>query len=81
MTILPTQRQLEVLLMRANGMTNAEIAADLKIRPDSVSVILTRYCRKVGASNTTHAVAVAVAIGDIGVHQIVIPNNAQEDAA
>lgn len=72
-----TARQREVLLLAANGNTNAGIAAWLGIRPHSVAEILTAAYRRLGASDRAQAVAIALAVGELGVHQIHIPDQQQ----
>lgn len=73
MTVGLTTRQRQAFIMRANGMTNAEIAEQWGIREDSVSTMITRGTRKLGARNTVHAVAIAQAVGDIGIHEVDVP--------
>lgn len=76
-----TPREREVLILKANGNTNKQIAAWLRIRPDSVAVILTRTYRKLGAANGFQAVAIGIAVGEVGVHQIFVLDETQEKAA
>lgn len=73
-----TVRQREVLLLAANGNTNATIAAWLGIRPHSVTEILSAAYRRLGATDRAQAVAIALAVGEIGVHQIHIPDQQRE---
>jgi DNA-binding CsgD family transcriptional regulator len=68
-----TARQREVLLLAANGNTNAAIAAWLHVSPHSVAEILTAAYKRLGASDRAQAVAIALAVGELGVHQIHIP--------
>ena len=68
-----TRRQREVLTLAANGNTNKQIAAWRGITPGCVAEILTSTYRRLGASDRAQAVAVALAIGEIGVHEIHIP--------
>ncbi|MEV7034576.1 helix-turn-helix transcriptional regulator [Streptomyces sp. NPDC093272] len=75
-----TPRQREVLALAANGNTNADIARWLHIRPDVVANTLTRVYRRLGAHDRAQAVAIALAVGELGVHQIHIPDQ-QERAA
>ena len=74
-----TDRQREVLLLAAIGNTNAQIGAWLGISAHSVSEILTAAYRRLGAVDRAQAVAIALAVGEIGVHQIHIPS--QQHAA
>jgi LuxR family transcriptional regulator of spore coat protein len=76
-----TARQRQVLLLAANGNTNAAIGAWLGITPHSVAEILTAAYRRLGASDRAQAVAIALAVGELGVHQIHIPDQQQETAA
>jgi LuxR family transcriptional regulator, transcriptional regulator of spore coat protein len=75
-----TARQRQVLLLAANGNTNAQIAAWLGVTPHSVSQVLTVAYRRLGAADRAQAVAIALAVGELGVHQIHIPDR-QRDAA
>lgn len=75
-----TARQREVLLLAANGNTNAAIARWLGVKPHSVAEILTAAYRRLGARDRAQAVAIALAVGELGVHQIHVPA-AQRDAA
>lgn len=76
-----TPREREVLILKANGNTNAQIATWLRIRADSVAVILTRTYNKLGAANAPQAVAIGIAVGEIGIHEIYILDEPQEKAA
>jgi DNA-binding CsgD family transcriptional regulator len=76
-----TARQRHVLLLAANGNTNREIADWLGVTPHSVGEILTAAYRRLGARDRAQAVAIALAVGELGVHQIHIPNEQWEAAA
>lgn len=76
-----TRRQREVLLLAANGNTNNAIAAWLGITADTVNETLRRAYTTLGASDRAQAVAIALAIGELGVHQIHIPDQQREAAA
>jgi DNA-binding CsgD family transcriptional regulator len=76
-----TARQREVLLLAANGNTNAAIAAWLHVSPHSVAEILTAAYKRLGASDRAQAVAIALAVGELGIHQIHIPDQQREAAA
>jgi len=52
-------RQFEILQSLARGLTNAEIAAELGISPDSVKEYVNYLCQKLGAANRTEAVSIA----------------------
>jgi DNA-binding NarL/FixJ family response regulator len=75
-----TTRQREVLLLAANGNSNAAIATWRGVTPHSVAEILTAAYRRLGASDRAQAVAIALAVGELGVHEICIPDE-QRDAA
>lgn len=75
-----TLRQREVLLLAANGNSNAAIANWLGVTRHSVAEILTAAYRRLGASDRAQAVAVALAVGELGVHQIVVPDAQREPA-
>lgn len=74
-----TKRQREVLLLSANGNTQQQIAKWLGICKGTVTGILTNAYRTLGVSTGQQAVAVALALGEIGIHQIHIPEE-QRDA-
>jgi LuxR family transcriptional regulator, transcriptional regulator of spore coat protein len=76
-----TRRQREVLLLAANGNSNADIAAWRGVTPHSVSEILSAAYRRLGATDRAQAVAIALAVGELGVHQIHIPDQQREAAA
>jgi len=76
-----TARQREVLLLAANGNSNAEIAAWRGVTPHSVMQILAAAYRRLGARDRAQAVAIALAVGEIGVHQLHIPDQQREAAA
>ncbi|MEU9470465.1 helix-turn-helix transcriptional regulator [Streptomyces avermitilis] len=75
-----TTRQRQVLLLAANGNTNAQAATLLGITPHSVAEILTAAYRRLGAFDRAQAVAIALAVGELGVHEIHIPEQ-QRSAA
>jgi LuxR family transcriptional regulator, transcriptional regulator of spore coat protein len=76
-----TRRQREVLALAANGNTNEEIAAWLGVTAHSVAEILTAAFRRLGARHRAQAVAIALAVGELGIHQIHIPDQQPEAAA
>lgn len=76
-----TARQRQVLLLAANGNTNAQIADWLGVQPHSVAEVLTAAYRRLGAADRAQAVAIALAVGELGVHQIHIPDQQREVAA
>lgn len=75
-----TERQREVLVLLANGNTAQQAADRLGVAVSTVRTTVTRILRALNASSIAHAVAIALAIGEIGVHQITI-NDPEEHAA
>ena len=55
-----TDRQREMIGLVAKGMTSADIARLLGISADAVNQHLTLVCTKLGASNRSEAVAIAI---------------------
>lgn len=55
----PTERELEVLYWRAQGLTNARTAKRLKVSEDSAKSHLRRLFVKLGVNSAPHAVAQA----------------------
>jgi DNA-binding CsgD family transcriptional regulator len=80
MTRALTVRQREVLRLAANGNSNAEIAAWRGVTPHSVMEILSAAYRRLGAKDRAQAVAIALAVGELGVHEIHIPEQQREAA-
>lgn len=76
-----TRRQHQVLILKANGCTSAQIADTLDITKGTVDDILGRIYRTLGVHNDTQAVAVALAVAELGIHEIHIPDEQWEDAA
>jgi len=58
-----SDRELEVLRLVSAGQTNKEVAASLFLSPETVKAHLETIYRKLGASDRTHAVAVALREG------------------
>jgi DNA-binding NarL/FixJ family response regulator len=56
-------REVEVLQMIAYGSTNKEVADALSISPQTVKTYLERIFTKLGVSDRTRAVAVALKLG------------------
>jgi DNA-binding NarL/FixJ family response regulator len=56
-------REVEVLQMISNGSTNREVAGALAISPQTVKTYLERIFTKLGVSDRTRAVAVALKLG------------------
>ncbi len=63
-------RQKAVLALAAGGCTNRDIALRLGLKVRTVRHYLAEARRRLGASNTTHAVAIAVARGLIDLKSI-----------
>ena len=80
MTANLTTRQRQVLRLVANGNSNAAIATWLGITPHSVAEILTVAYRRLGAADRAQAVAIALAVGELGIHEIHIPDEQREAA-
>lgn len=74
-------REREILILKANGNTNAQIGAWLHMRPDVVAANLTRVYNKLGAANGFQAVAIGIAVGEIGIHEISVLDEPQGRAA
>ena len=60
-----TPREREVLFLLATGLNNEEVAEELGLSSETTRTHLKRAMRKLGASTRVHAVAVAVAQGEI----------------
>lgn len=58
-----SDRELEVLRLVASGLTNKEVAASLYLSAETVKAHLETIFRKLGATDRTHAVAVALREG------------------
>jgi DNA-binding NarL/FixJ family response regulator len=58
-----TQREAEVLLLVAEGMSHDEIGVTLKIGAETVRTHVQKARARLGASNRTHAVATALRLG------------------
>lgn len=76
-----TPRQRQILVLAANGNTNQHIAVWLGLTPDTVANTLTRAYRRLGAHDRAQAVAIALAVGELGVHEIVIPDQQRQEHA
>jgi DNA-binding CsgD family transcriptional regulator len=71
----PNDRQRRILVLKANGYTCPQIGKmmDPQISAHAVHSALFQVYRKYGASNDVNAVAIGIALGDIGVHEIHVP--------
>lgn len=56
-----SDRELQILRLSANGLTGAEIGRELWITPATVKSHQRRIYSKLGATDATHAVALAFA--------------------
>lgn len=73
MTAALTRRQREVLLLAANGNTAEEIGRLLWVTPNTVNTVLAAAYRALGVHDRAHAVAVALALGELGLDDIHVP--------
>lgn len=73
MSAVLTRRQREVLLLVANGNTNAHIAHWLGITAGTVNEILGNAYRALGAHDRAQAVALALRAGEFGLDDIRVP--------
>lgn len=62
-TALLPSRQRQALALAACGYTNKEIAREMAITRYTASFYLQQAREQLGATNTTHAVVVAIAVG------------------
>ena len=60
-----TPAQLQALALMAKGMRAKEAAAHLGLSPWTVKDHIHNACRRMGAKNATHAVAIALTSGQI----------------
>ena len=58
-----TSRELDVLRLLTEGLTNAEIGSRLYMSPKTASVHVTAILRKLQATNRVHAAAIAERLG------------------
>lgn len=59
----PTNREEDVLVLLANGMSAKQIAREFGINTQTVKVHLTNMREKIGAHNSPHLVALAIKVG------------------
>lgn len=76
-----TARRRQVLAMVANGHTNAQIGRALGIHERTVNRHLAEIFQVLGARERANAVAIALATGQLGAHDIQLPDQQQETAA
>ena len=60
-----TPREVEIVLLVADGLSNPEIGAKLYLTADTVKSHIKRCARKLGARNRAHVVWLAVQRGDL----------------
>jgi DNA-binding CsgD family transcriptional regulator len=72
-------RRRELMVLKANGYTNAQAAQKMGITKNTAESMIAIIIRQYGAENITHAASIAIAIGDIGIHEISVPE--MRDAA
>jgi DNA-binding NarL/FixJ family response regulator len=65
-SIPPTPRELQVLHLTADGLTNTEVAGTLDVTVHAVKFHLASIYRKLGVSNRTQAAMVYLRTGDDG---------------
>lgn len=58
LTLAPTERELEILRLVANGQTNHEIGQRLHIAEETVKTHVQHLLRRLNARNRAHAVAI-----------------------
>ncbi len=75
-----TARRRQILTLVANGHTNASIGRLLGIHPVTVNRHLADIYRLLGARDRANAVAIALAVGEIGRAQILVPDAPREAA-
>lgn len=63
MNTILTPRQVTVLRLAADGLTNAQIANRIGIGPESVKTHLHQAYKKLSAHNRAHAVTLARGLG------------------
>ncbi len=58
-----SKRELEVLILLANGMTSDEVAKELYIEPTTVNTHRRKMIKQLSARNTTHMVYLSCRMG------------------
>jgi DNA-binding NarL/FixJ family response regulator len=76
-----SKKEREVLVMKANGLTNRQIAREKNVRSDAVSAMLTKVYKRLGADNGIHAVATALKLGIITFDEVATHVIEHQDAA
>lgn len=75
-----TPRERRILVLKANGYMDQQAADKTGVSVRTVTKALERVYRKLGVHGAVHAVAVAIAIGEIGIHEITIPDKEEKAA-
>lgn len=76
-----TQREIELLTLAAQGKTRGQIAKLLSIKSDTVKKHFNKILRTLNASNKTHAVSIATALGAITLYLEDVQNISGDDDA
>ncbi|MFF7476619.1 LuxR C-terminal-related transcriptional regulator [Streptomyces sp. NPDC008092] len=74
-----TGRQIQILLLAANGNTNRAIGRQLDISEESVKTHMQSLLRKLRVRDRAQAVAVALRLGLISLEQVLVPEGANYD--
>ena len=64
-----TSRERDCLVLSGRGHTEKEVAQQLDISPNTVRVHIENIKRKLGASNKSHAIVLALVIGETQLHE------------
>ncbi|MFE4857312.1 response regulator transcription factor [Streptomyces sp. NPDC056670] len=70
---LLTARRIEILRLYAHGHDTAEIAEAMLVSASTVKAQTRLACMRLGATNRTQAVAVAIALGILPLRDVEIP--------
>lgn len=62
-SVVLTERQIRVLHLAAEGLTNEQIAHQMYLAPKTVGAVVSEAMRQLGARNRVHAVAIAMRSG------------------
>lgn len=68
-----SQGQLAALRLTANGLTSRQIASRLGTTETGIHLRLNQAARALGATTRSHAVAICIARGLIGIDEIEVP--------
>jgi DNA-binding CsgD family transcriptional regulator len=64
-----TSRERDCLVLSGRGHTEKEVAQQLEISPNTVRVHIENIKRKLGASNKSHAIVLALVLGETQLHE------------